>query len=97
MYIATALAHDGHNHTCNSSSANSCSFTDLHCGENYSVSVVAVDRGCHTEPSSTVELKTGEMMFTKDCNAAFHLLGLCTLQEDLFRINVFKPSLGQVT
>ena len=57
--IATAL---GHNYTCNSSVANSCSFTDLHCGENYSVSVVAVDRGCHSEPSTAVELETGETL-----------------------------------
>ena len=71
-YIATAKAHDGHNHTCHSSSAHSCSFTDLHCGGNYSVSVVAFERGCHSEPSSPVELKTGE----KICNAAFNMLGL---------------------
>ena len=65
VYIATATTHDGHNYTCNSSNANSCSFTDLDCGENYSVTVVAVDRGCHSQPSSTVDLKTGEKMFTK--------------------------------
>ena len=65
IYIATATAHDGRSQTCNSSVANSCSFTDLRCGENYSVSVVAADRGCHSAPSPAVELKTGEMMFTE--------------------------------
>ena len=67
MYIAiaTATTHDGHNYTCDSSNASSCSFTDLACGENYSVTVVAVDRGCHSKPSSAVDLKTGEKMFTK--------------------------------
>ena len=65
-YIATATRHNGLIHTCNSSSAHSCPFTDLHCGGNYSVSVVAFDRGCHSEPSSAVDLKTGEKMFSKD-------------------------------
>ena len=60
MYIATATTLDGHNYTCDSSNASSCSFTDLACGENYSVTVVAVDRGCHSKPSSAVDLKTGE-------------------------------------
>ena len=65
MYIATATTLYGRNYTCDSSNASSCSFTDLACGENYSVTVVAVDRGCHSEPSSAVALKTGEKMFTK--------------------------------
>ena len=65
IYIATATAHNGNSDTCNSTSANSCSFTDLHCGENYSVSVVAADRGCHSAPSPVVELKTGEMKVTR--------------------------------
>ena len=65
VYIATATTHDGHNYTCDSGNASSCSFTDLGGGENYSVTVVAVDRGCHSTPSSAVDLKTGEKMFNK--------------------------------
>ena len=84
MYIATATAHGGHELTCNSSTANSCSFTDLHCGENYSVSVVAVDRGCHTAPSSAVELKTGEMMVTKD---SVMVTGASTCSSVRFNLN----------
>ncbi|CAJ1072098.1 unnamed protein product%2C partial [Xyrichtys novacula] len=58
MFIATATAEDGHTHTCRSNYSNSCNFTDLHCGETYNITVVTVDRGCWSEPSSTVELKT---------------------------------------
>ncbi|XP_071348392.1 LOW QUALITY PROTEIN: pneumococcal serine-rich repeat protein-like [Trachinotus anak] len=58
MYIATATADDGHAHTCSSNYSNTCNFTDLHCGETYSVSVVTVDRGCWSEPSSAVVLRT---------------------------------------
>ncbi|KAK5888908.1 hypothetical protein CesoFtcFv8_014958 [Champsocephalus esox] len=58
MYIATATANDGNNQTCSSNYSNSCNFTDLHCGETYNVTVVTVDRGCWSEPSSAVELRT---------------------------------------
>lgn len=59
MYIATATADDGHTHTCSSNASTSCQFTDLHCGQNYSVAVVTADRGCLSEPSSAVEITTG--------------------------------------
>ncbi|XP_008280490.1 mucin-19 [Stegastes partitus] len=58
MYIATATSGDGHNHTCSSNSSNSCNFTDLHCGEAYTVTVVTVDRGCPSDPSSAAVLTT---------------------------------------
>ena len=60
MYIATATAADGHKHTCSSNYSSSCNFTGLHCGETYTVTVVTVDRGCWSEPSSAVDMKTGE-------------------------------------
>lgn len=60
MFIAIATADDGHNHTCRSNHSNSCNFTSLHCGQTYAVTVVTVDRGCWSQPSSPVELKTGE-------------------------------------
>ncbi|KAM7379234.1 hypothetical protein PAMP_004799 [Pampus punctatissimus] len=58
MYIATATADDGHTHTCSSNYSSSCNFTDLHCGETYAVTVETMDRGCRSEPSSAVELRT---------------------------------------
>ncbi|XP_030016445.1 uncharacterized protein LOC115437357 [Sphaeramia orbicularis] len=62
MFIATATAEDGHNHTCQSNYSTSCNFTDLHCGEIYSVTVVTVDRrwGCSSRPSSAVEVTTAQ-------------------------------------
>ncbi|XP_054888996.1 serine-rich adhesin for platelets-like [Poeciliopsis prolifica] len=58
LYIATATADGGHNHTCSSNYSSSCNFTDLHCGEIYAVTVVTVDRGCWSEPSTAVTLRT---------------------------------------
>lgn len=60
MFIATATADDGHTRSCSSNFSNSCYFTDLRCSETYAVTVVTVDRGCRSEPSGAVELKTGE-------------------------------------
>uniref|UniRef100_A0A8C7MJV8 Fibronectin type-III domain-containing protein n=1 Tax=Oncorhynchus kisutch TaxID=8019 RepID=A0A8C7MJV8_ONCKI len=57
MYLATATGDDGHTHTCSSNSTD-CSFTDLHCAETYAVTVVTMDRGCHSDPSPDVELRT---------------------------------------
>lgn len=59
MYLATATGDDGHTHTCSSNSTD-CSFTDLHCAETYAVTVVTIDRGCYSDPSPDVELRTGE-------------------------------------
>ncbi|XP_054624499.1 uncharacterized protein LOC129177418 [Dunckerocampus dactyliophorus] len=58
MYIATATADDGHTHNCSSDSSTSCQFTDLHCAQTYTVTVVTVDRGCWSGPSSAVEVTT---------------------------------------
>nr|XP_015211037.1 PREDICTED: uncharacterized protein LOC102685057 [Lepisosteus oculatus] len=57
MYFATATGQDGHTHTCNSSRAN-CSFTDLHCGESYTITAVARERNCSSAPSSGFKIKT---------------------------------------
>lgn len=74
MYISTATAQDGHTHTCTSNSSNSCNFTDLHCGETYAVTVVTIDRGCWSKPSSAVNLRTGEMMQIYEGKKLKHVL-----------------------
>ncbi|KAJ8357216.1 hypothetical protein SKAU_G00200100 [Synaphobranchus kaupii] len=56
-YLATATGADGHTHTCASNSS-SCSFTDLHCGETYSVTMVTIERGCTSEPSAAQDLRS---------------------------------------
>ncbi|XP_072525550.1 uncharacterized protein [Salminus brasiliensis] len=71
-YTATATAGDGHTHTCTSNST-SCSFTDLHCGETYSVTVVTVKLGCLSDPSSAVAIRTApctpaNVSATLDCS-----------------------------
>lgn len=58
-YLATATGFDGHTHTCVSNST-SCYFSDLHCGETYSVTVVTIERGCMSDPSAAQVLKSGE-------------------------------------
>uniref|UniRef100_A0A3B4CMI2 Fibronectin type-III domain-containing protein n=1 Tax=Pygocentrus nattereri TaxID=42514 RepID=A0A3B4CMI2_PYGNA len=56
-YVATATALDGHTHTC-ASNTTSCSFTELHCGETYSVTVVTLISGCPSDPSVAVAIRT---------------------------------------
>ncbi|KAL1249579.1 hypothetical protein QQF64_020584 [Cirrhinus molitorella] len=56
-YIATATGTNGHTHTCTSSSTN-CTFTDLHCGEDYTVKVATVERGCQSPPSTPASLRS---------------------------------------
>ncbi|KAL7851296.1 hypothetical protein AOLI_G00216520 [Acnodon oligacanthus] len=56
-YVATATALDGHTHTC-ASNTTSCSFTDLHCGETYSATVVTLNNGCPSDPSIAAAIKT---------------------------------------
>lgn len=60
MFVATATAQDGHSYVCSSNSSLSCTFTDLNCGEIYSVTVTTMDRGCLSEPSTAVDLKAGK-------------------------------------
>ncbi|XP_029687008.1 fibronectin-like [Takifugu rubripes] len=69
-FAAIATANDGHNYTCNSTSSNSCNLTDLPCGENYTITVVTVDGGCWSEPSSAVVLRTASCQAT---NLTAHL------------------------
>ncbi|XP_043081301.1 serine-rich adhesin for platelets [Puntigrus tetrazona] len=56
-YIAMATGKDGQTRTCTSTSTN-CTFSDLHCGENYTVTVATVERGCQSPPSTSVSLRS---------------------------------------
>ncbi|KAK1165326.1 hypothetical protein AOXY_G13825 [Acipenser oxyrinchus oxyrinchus] len=57
LFIATASEKDGHTHTCNTSHS-TCHFTDLHCGNTYTVTVVAVLGDCNSSGSIGHEIKT---------------------------------------
>uniref|UniRef100_A0AAX7TG83 Fibronectin type-III domain-containing protein n=1 Tax=Astatotilapia calliptera TaxID=8154 RepID=A0AAX7TG83_ASTCA len=50
-YIAVATGLDGHTHRCISNTA-SCTWSDLHCGEEYSVVVRAKSNNCTSLPSN---------------------------------------------
>lgn len=60
LYVATAKpsALDQREHNC-SSNGTSCSLTDLRCGETAAVTVVTMERGCMSEPSSPITLHSG--------------------------------------
>lgn len=58
-YVATAVSSDGYKHNC-TTNGTSCLFLDLYCGKDYSVTVVSVQRGCWSDPSTPVLLRSGE-------------------------------------
>lgn len=65
--MVTALNFTGDATTCNSTNA-SCTFTQLHCGESYTLSVIGFTENCTSEPSTSVSLDTGETVLKKIYN-----------------------------
>ncbi|XP_076840783.1 uncharacterized protein fndc7b [Brachyhypopomus gauderio] len=57
MYMARAISADGQTSSCTTNTT-SCSFLDLSCGKNYTVTVVTVERGCQSDPSMPVVLRS---------------------------------------
>ncbi|XP_051809642.1 fibronectin type III domain-containing protein 7-like [Acanthochromis polyacanthus] len=58
MYHVVAVAADGHVHTCNTSSSN-CSVSELHCDQQYTVSVTASHENCSSKASQNTTVHTG--------------------------------------
>ncbi|CAL8324041.1 unnamed protein product [Arctogadus glacialis] len=56
-YLVTARAADGHMPTCNTSFSN-CSLSDLHCGQQYMLSVTASRQNCSSRASQNVTFNT---------------------------------------
>uniref|UniRef100_A0A8C5GA05 Fibronectin type-III domain-containing protein n=1 Tax=Gouania willdenowi TaxID=441366 RepID=A0A8C5GA05_GOUWI len=54
-YLAVAVGEDGHTHECTSNST-SCIWDDLHCGDVYTVYVIANDYLCTSLPSNSTTL-----------------------------------------
>ena len=50
-YLAVATGLDGHNHECVTNTS-SCTWDDLHCGEEYTVQVMARNGNCTSLPSN---------------------------------------------
>ncbi|XP_060792637.1 fibronectin type III domain-containing protein 7-like [Neoarius graeffei] len=57
-YSVIAMSSKGHQTTC-SSNTTTCSLTDLHCGQVYNVSVVAINDACSSLQSQSATLQTG--------------------------------------
>lgn len=63
--MVTALNFTGDATVCNSTKR-SCTFTQLHCGESYTLSVVGFHGNCTSEPSENFSLDTGETKLHTD-------------------------------
>ncbi|XP_030219750.1 uncharacterized protein LOC115548942 isoform X4 [Gadus morhua] len=77
-YIAVATALDGHNHECVTNTS-SCTWDDLHCGEKYTVHVMARNGNCTGLPSNGSPIHTGPCMpmavvTNSDCNSSIGLV-----------------------
>lgn len=59
-YVAFAVGQDGHIHMCTTSTTN-CTWDDLHCGEMYTIHVVANDYLCSSMPSNSTSLRMGKV------------------------------------
>lgn len=57
-YVAFAAGKDGHVHMCTTSTTN-CTWDDLHCGEVYTIHVIANDYLCSSMPSNSTSLRMG--------------------------------------
>lgn len=57
-YLAIAVGLDGHTHMC-STNTTSCTWDDLHCGEHYTVHVIANDYLCSSMPSNRTSIRMG--------------------------------------
>uniref|UniRef100_A0A8D3DKS8 Fibronectin type-III domain-containing protein n=1 Tax=Scophthalmus maximus TaxID=52904 RepID=A0A8D3DKS8_SCOMX len=55
-YLAMATGLDGHTHTC-ATDTTSCTWDDLHCGEQYTVHVIANDYLCSSLPSNNTSIR----------------------------------------
>lgn len=58
-YLAIAKGQDGHVHVCTTNTT-SCTWDDLHCGELYTVHVIANDQLCSSLPSNGTSIRMGK-------------------------------------
>ena len=61
-YMAIAVGQDGHTHMCVTNTTN-CTLDDLHCGEQYTIYIVANDDLCSSMPSDSTTIRTGKEAF----------------------------------
>jgi hypothetical protein len=58
-YILTALGSDGHQASCHTEE-NYCNMTELACGEDYEITMTAINHNCQVETLSGVSFSTRE-------------------------------------
>lgn len=59
-YTAIAVGQDGHTHMC-ATNTTTCTWDDLHCGEQYTVHVIANDYLCSSMPSNSTSIRMGKL------------------------------------
>ncbi|XP_078263980.1 fibronectin type III domain-containing protein 7-like [Rhinoraja longicauda] len=57
FYIATAEASDGHTQSCTAQEA-ACEILDLHCGQAYNITIVAVNEVCNSSQSAVMTVQS---------------------------------------
>ncbi|KAL7397583.1 hypothetical protein ABVT39_024505 [Epinephelus coioides] len=55
-YLAIAVGQDGHTHMCTTNTT-TCAWDDLHCGDQYTVHVIANDYLCSSMPSNSTSIR----------------------------------------
>lgn len=58
-YMAIAVGQDGHTHMCTTNTS-SCTWDDLHCGDEYTIHVIANDYLCSSMPSNSTSIRMGK-------------------------------------
>lgn len=58
-YMAIAVGLDGHTHMCTTNTT-TCTFDDLHCGEQYTIHIIADDYMCSSMPSNSTAIRMGK-------------------------------------
>lgn len=92
-YHAVAVAADGHEHTCNTTSSN-CSMSELHCDQRYTVFVVASHENCTSKASQNATANTGTSRW-ESCSCIYEMNGLHL--NSTFCLGPCKPSELSVT
>lgn len=92
-YIAVATGLDGHTHRCISNTA-SCTWSDLHCGEEYSVVVRAKSNNCTSLPSNSSIIHMGMILTNENKvkwsqNTSSHVCN-CSAVSTVFLRNLHK-------
>lgn len=61
-YLAIAVGQEGHTHMCTTNTT-SCTWDNLHCGDFYTVHIIANDYMCSSMPSNSTTLRMGKQAF----------------------------------